>query len=133
MTTTAEVRLWGTTIGAVTFQDGDPYTSFEYDHSFLQSGIEVSPLTMPLSTKIYRFPELALQSFHGLPGLLSDSLPDKFGNAVIDVWLAKQGRSPESFNAVERLCYTGTRGMGALEFRPVLHGSPDFNGTIHVD
>jgi serine/threonine-protein kinase HipA len=133
MTTTAEVRLWGTTIGAVTFSDGDPYASFEYEPSFRQSGIQVSPITMPLSSEVFRFPELSVQSFHGLPGLLSDSLPDKFGNALIDVWLAGQGRTPESFNAVERLCYTGTRGMGALEFQPVLSGSPDYNERLHVD
>jgi serine/threonine-protein kinase HipA len=88
---------------------------------------------MPLSSEVFRFPELSVQSFHGLPGLLSDSLPDKFGNALIDVWLAGQGRTPGSFNAVERLCYTGTRGMGALEFRPVLSGSPDYNERLHVD
>ena len=133
MTTTAEVRLWGTTIGAVTFSDGDSYASFEYEPAFLQSGIQVSPLMMPLSSEVFRFPELSVQSFHGLPGLLSDSLPDKFGNALIDVWLAGQGRTPETFNAVERLCYTGTRGMGALEFRPVLSGSPDYNEQLHVD
>jgi serine/threonine-protein kinase HipA len=73
---------------------------------------------MPLAKRIYTFPDLAARSFHGLPGLLADSLPDKFGNALIDAWLATQGRSSESFNAVERLCYTGTRGMGALEFLP---------------
>jgi serine/threonine-protein kinase HipA len=133
MTTTAEVRLWGTTIGAVTSLDDGPYASFEYEQSFRQSGIQVSPLMMPLSSEVFRFPELPLQSFHGLPGLLSDSLPDKFGNALIDVWLASQGRTPESFNAVERLCYTGSRGMGALEFRPVLSGSPDYNEQLHVD
>jgi serine/threonine-protein kinase HipA len=133
MTTTAEVRLWGTTIGAVSLSDTDPYASFEYEPQFLQSGIEVSPLMMPLSSEVYRFPQLALESFHGLPGLLSDSLPDKFGNALIDVWLARQGRSPGSFNAVERLCYTGTRGMGALEFRPVLSGSGGSSEQLHVD
>ena len=133
MTTTAEVRLWGTTIGAVSFSDSDPYASFEYERNFLQSGIQVSPIAMPLSSEVYRFPELSLQSFHGLPGLLSDSLPDKFGNALINVWLARQGRTPESFNAVERLCYTGTRGMGALEFRPVLGNKPDYNERLNVD
>jgi serine/threonine-protein kinase HipA len=75
---------------------------------------------MPLSGQVYRFPALPRGTFHGLPGLLADSLPDKFGNALIDAWLATRGRTPESFNAVERLCYTGTRGMGALEFVPSL-------------
>lgn len=120
MSTLAEVRLWGKTIGAVSLQDGDDVASFEYDAAFAQSGIQVAPLVMPLSRRVYRFPELSRPTFHGLPGLLADSLPDKFGNALIDVWLASQGRQPDSFNAVERLCYTGERGMGALEFVPAI-------------
>lgn len=120
MSTLAEVRLWGKTIGAVSLQDGDDVASFEYDAAFAQSGIQVAPLVMPLSRRVYRFPELSRTTFHGLPGLLADSLPDKFGNALIDVWLASQGRLPDSFNAVERLCYTGERGMGALEFVPAI-------------
>ena len=81
-------------------------------------GRQVAPLTMPLGSEIYSFPALARQTFHGLPGLLADSLPDRFGNALIDAWLARQGRAPGDFNAVERLCYIGARGMGALEFVP---------------
>ena len=119
MTTLAEVRLWGRTIGAVSLEAGDQVAAFEYDAAFARSGIQVSPLAMPLSSRLYRFPDLALNTFHGLPGLLADSLPDKFGNALIDSWLASQGRAPDSMNAVERLCYTGRRGMGALEFRPM--------------
>jgi serine/threonine-protein kinase HipA len=118
MTTVAEVRLWGRTIGAVSLADGDTVADFQYDPGFAASGIEVSPLTMPLATRVYRFPELAPNTFHGLPGMLADSLPDRFGHALVDAWLASQGRTPDSFNAVERLCYTGARGMGALEFRP---------------
>lgn len=118
MSTLAEVRLWGRTIGAVALQDGEDVASFEYDPAFAQSGIEVAPVTMPLSRRVYRFPALSRTTFHGLPGLLADSLPDKFGNALIDAWLATQGRQADSFNAVERLCYTGERGMGALEFAP---------------
>jgi len=119
MSTLAEVRLWGRTIGAVVLQENSPYAAFEYDPAFAQSGIEVAPLVMPLSRTVYRFPQLPLETFHGLPGMLADSLPDRFGNMLINAWLAQQGRSPQSFNAVERLCYTGTRGMGALEFYPV--------------
>jgi serine/threonine-protein kinase HipA len=119
MSTLAEVRLWGRTIGAVSLQDGEDVASFEYDTAFAQSGIQVAPIVMPLSRRVYRFAELARPTFHGLPGLLADSLPDKFGNALIDAWLASQGRQPGAFNAVERLCYTGERGMGALEFAPV--------------
>src|SRR5690606_5466110 len=113
--TVASVNLWGRTIGAVSWDESRGVANFEYDPAFAQSGIEVSPLVMPLSTQIYSFPALARNSFHGLPGLLADSLPDRFGHALIDAWLARQGRSPESFNPVERLCYIGKRGMGALE------------------
>ena len=116
--TVAEVRLWGRTIGAVSWDEDRGVANFEYDPAFLRSGREVAPLTMPLATGIYSFPALARETFHGLPGLLADSLPDRFGNAVIDAWLAGQGRSPGDFNSVERLCYVGVRGMGALEFAP---------------
>lgn len=118
MSSVGEVRLWGRTIGAVALQEGEDVAAFEYDPAFAQSGIQVAPITMPLSRRVYRFPELSRQTFLGLPGLLADSLPDRFGNALIDAWLASQGRQPASFNAVERLCYTGERGMGALEFAP---------------
>ena len=118
MTALAEVKLWGKTIGAVLLQDGDDVASFEYDAAFAQSGIQVAPLVMPLSRRVHRFPALSRTTFHGLPGLLADSLPDKFGNALIDAWLASRGRQADSFNAIERLCYTGQRGMGALEFAP---------------
>ena len=114
----AEVKLWGRTIGAVAWDDDRGFANFEYDPDFIGSGREVAPLTMPLSDEIYAFPNLARETFFGLPGLLADSLPDKFGNALIDAWLARQGRRPEDFNPVERLCYTGVRGMGALEFAP---------------
>jgi serine/threonine-protein kinase HipA len=120
MSTLAQVNLWGRTIGAVSLEEGDEYAAFQYDPAFARSGIEISPLTMPLSHRVYTFPNLPRNTFHGLPGLLADALPDKFGNALIDAWLATQGRTPDSFNAVERLCYTGTRGMGALEFEPIL-------------
>ena len=118
MTALAEVKLWGKTIGAVLLQDGDDVASFEYDAAFAQSGIQVAPLVMPLSRRVHRFPALSRTTFHGLPGLLADSLPDKFGNALIDAWLASRGRQADSFNAIERLCYTGERGMGALELAP---------------
>ena len=119
-TTIAEVKLWGRTIGAVTVTGANGVAAFEYDRAFVESGIQVAPIVMPLSERIYSFPDLPWRTFHGLPGMLADSLPDKFGNALIDAWLASQGRTPDSFNAVERLCYTGARGMGALEFAPVV-------------
>lgn len=116
----AEVQLWGRTIGAVSLDEGREVAAFQYAPDFARSGIELSPQAMPLSERVYAFPALPRNTFHGLPGLLADSLPDKFGNALIDAWLATQGRRPESFNAVERLCYTGARGMGGLEFAPAL-------------
>lgn len=131
MKTNAEIKLWGTVIGAVSLDEQSRAADFEYNPSFLQSGIQLSPIVMPLKQGVYRFPELSYETFHGLPGLISDSLPDKFGNSIIDVWLSKQGRLPESFNAVERLCYTGTRGMGALEYYPVIY-SNDIDEKINV-
>lgn len=133
MSTLAEVRLWGRTIGAVSLQDGEEVAAFEYDPEFAQSGIQVAPIVMPLSRRVYLFPALSKQTFRGLPGLLADSLPDKFGNALIDAWLASQGRQPASFNAVERLCYTGKRGMGALEFAPVIGPTAKHAHQINVD
>lgn len=129
----ARVELWGRVIGAVAWDAARDCASFQYDAEFARSGIEPSPLVMPLSERVYAFPELARRSFHGLPGMLADSLPDKFGHALIDAWLATQGRTPESFNAVERLCYTGTRGMGALEFGPVLGPRPRKAAKIEID
>lgn len=118
--TLAEVRLWGRTIGAVALEDGGSFATFQYDPAFARSGIEVSPITMPLGDQIHVFSDLPSATFHGLSGLLADSLPDRFGNALIDAWLAAQGRTPESFNAVERLCYTGARGMGGAGVRACL-------------
>lgn len=120
MTAAAEIQLWGRTIGAVSLVAGRNHAAFQYDPAFAASGIELSPLVMPLDERVYEFPTLPRTTFHGLPGLLADCLPDRFGNALIDAWLATQGRTPASFSAIERLCYTGVRGMGALEFAPAL-------------
>jgi len=132
VTTVAAVKLWGRRIGAVSQQDDRDYAAFQYDPDFAASAIEISPIVMPLANRVYTFPELSRATFRGLPGLLADSLPDKFGNALIDAWLATQGRSPASFNAVERLCYTGTRGMGALEFEPATGPEPDESAGVEV-
>ncbi|MBN2685911.1 MAG: type II toxin-antitoxin system HipA family toxin [Pontiellaceae bacterium] len=133
MSTVAEVKLWGRTIGATALEEGALTATFEYDPAFAASGIEVSPLMMPLSRQLYSFPALRAETFHGLPGFLADSLPDRFGNALIDTWLARQGRSPESFNAVERLCYVGSRGMGALEFAPAISPAARRTSKVEVD
>jgi serine/threonine-protein kinase HipA len=133
MPTLAEIQLWGKTIGAVSLDDGAATARFAYDPAFLRSGIEVAPLMMPLSGRVYSFPALNPDSFHGLPGLLADALPDKFGNALINAWLVRQGRRPESFNAIERLCYTGSRGMGALEFLPSTGPAAKSSEAVAVD
>ncbi|NTW84359.1 MAG: type II toxin-antitoxin system HipA family toxin [Chlorobiaceae bacterium] len=132
MSTTAMVKLWGRTIGAVSLDDNASTATFEYDPAFAGSGIEVAPLVMPLSRSLYSFPSLNPETFHGLPGLLADSLPDRFGNTLIDAWLARSGCIPESFNAVERLCYTGSRGMGALEYAPAIRLGISASSRIEV-
>ena len=130
--TDATVLLWGSDIGAVSWIAEREVAVFQYAPAFLQSGIQLSPLMMPLRAIPYEFPALSRETFRGLPGLLADSLPDKFGNAVIDAWLAAQGRSVASFNPVERLCYIGSRGMGGLEFRPALRLAHSGNDEIEV-
>ena len=131
--TDARVRLWGRDIGAVSWIADRGIGVFQYAPEFVTSRIEVAPLTMPLVARPYEFPELARETFRGLPGLLADSLPDKFGNALIDAWLASHGREPASFNPVERLCYIGTRGMGALEFEPAVPRNPDRRKRVEID
>jgi len=129
----AEVRLWGRTIGAAALDDTRGHATFQYTADFVASGIQVAPLAMPLSPRPYEFPRLPRPTFHGLPGLLADSLPDRFGNALIDAWLATTGRTPASFSPIERLCYTGSRGMGALEFAPALGPRPRTATRIDID
>ncbi|HHT77508.1 MAG TPA: type II toxin-antitoxin system HipA family toxin [Clostridiaceae bacterium] len=132
MNNVATVMLWGTTVGYFHLPEGAKYVSFEYDKDFVRMGVEISPLMMPISNRVYEFPDLVTPAFRGVPGLLADSLPDRFGNAVIDQWLASQGRTPESFNVVERLCYTGKRGMGALEYLPATHLNGDNNNIVDI-
>ena len=133
MHNTANVYLWGTHVGTVLLQDESPIAKFQYADEFLDMGVEVSPLMMPLSPAVFEFPDLPIKSFHGLPGLLSDSLPDKFGNKVIAAWLREQGKRPEDLNAVDRLCYTGRRGMGALEYRPAMFDREDASERLTVE
>lgn len=105
-------------VGAMSFDTDNGLGSFEYDPSFIKKGIELSPIKMPLSKRIYSFPELDFNTFKGLPGLIADSLPDDFGNAVLNAWVASQGRTPSDITPLQRLQYTGKRGMGALEYNP---------------
>jgi serine/threonine-protein kinase HipA len=117
----AEVWMWGHRVGAVAL-DGNVGV-FEYDADYLKLGLDIAPITMPLEKArsghtLHSFPALNQETFKRLPGLLADSLPDKFGQAIVNTWLARQGRSPDVFSIIERLCYTGSRAMGALEFTP---------------
>ncbi|MTC74261.1 type II toxin-antitoxin system HipA family toxin [Providencia sp. wls1919] len=105
-------------IGALSFDSSTGLGAFEYSTKFIKKGIQLSPLKMPLSKHIYRFPQLNYQTFKGLPGLIADSLPDDFGNAVMNAWVASQGKSIDSITPLQRLQYTGKRGMGALEYIP---------------
>ncbi|WP_297701304.1 type II toxin-antitoxin system HipA family toxin [uncultured Fibrobacter sp.] len=132
--TSVEVQLWGTTVGALYQKEGDEFASFEYAPDFARSGIEPAPVAMPVrSGAIYRFPDLSPATFHRLPGLFVDSIPDKFGNKIIDQWLVQNGRDPKSFTALERLCYTGSRGMGALEFYPVIGPAPVKSEPLEIE
>ena len=118
--TDANVNLWGRRIGAVSWDQTRALGVFQYDPAFVGAGIEVAPLMMPARDTPYEFPALSRDTFRGLPGMLADALPDRFGNRLIDVWLAETGKSQEDFNPVDRLCYIGRRGIGALEFEPAL-------------
>lgn len=124
----AIVKIWGLTVGAVLWNEDMQMASFEYDPKFVQKGYELSPLKMPLQDGvIYNFPELRSKiteienTFNGLPGLLADSLPDHYGNRLINAWLVQQGRVENSMNPIEKLCFIGQRGMGALEFEPAIN------------
>lgn len=121
ITTLANVFIWDTPVGTVGWDSALHVAFFEYDDKFKKQNLELAPLMMPISgQRIYSFPELSEETFQGLPGLLADSLPDYFGNAVINAFLRAQGRPENSFDPVEKLCYIGKRGMGALEFKPAL-------------
>lgn len=126
MVKTAFIKIWGETIGAIAWDQDQQLGLFEYDAKFVQKGWDLAPLKMPITSSqtIFSFPELRPSrnsehnTFKGLPGLLADALPDKYGNQLIDIWLAQQGRPEKSMNPVEQLCFIGSRGMGALEFEP---------------
>ncbi len=127
-----EVKLWGATVGYVIWDTDRECGVFEYDPNFKQTGIQLAPMQMPLGDELFAFPTLNEDTYKGLPGLLADSLPDKFGNALIDQWLAETGRTPRSFNPVERLTYVGSRGMGALEFHPVFEKTATETVSLNI-
>jgi serine/threonine-protein kinase HipA len=116
----ATVRIWDQDVGAVAWDANRNTSNFEFETAFLRQNLDLAPLMMPPRAGIFSFPTLNRDTFHGLPGLLADALPDHFGNRIIDAWLARQGREASDFTPVERLCYMGIRGMGALEFKPAI-------------
>ena len=122
MAQTAYVNIWDQRVGAVFWDIETGVASFEYEPDFLNSGWDLSPLQMALSEgkgRVFSFPEHRdVPAFQGLPGLLADALPDKYGSEMINAWLVKEGRPVDSLNPVEKLCFMGQRGMGALEFEP---------------
>jgi serine/threonine-protein kinase HipA len=131
--TRAAVNLWGSRIAAVSIGPRARYATFQYDPAFVRSGVDVAPVRMPLREQPYRFPGLPEDAFHGLPGLLADSLPDRWGTALVNAWLASQGRDESSFDVVQRLCYVGSRGMGALEFEPAREPLAAQAGDLQFD
>lgn len=141
MVTTAFVKIWGETIGAVAWDEATGITSFEFGSKIAKLGWDLAPIKMPISqtNRIFSFPELRaprnseFDTFKGLPGLLADVLPDKYGNQLINVWLAQKGRPINSMNPVEQLCFIGTRGMGALEFEPTTLESNKLAFSIEIN
>lgn len=141
MVDVAEVKIWGELVGAVRWVQDQQLGFFEYDPDFIKKGWDLSPVKMPISdgARIYSFPELRQgrndneDTFKGLPGLLSDALPDRYGNRLINMWLAQQGRPDNSMNPVEKLCFIGTRGMGALEFEPTQIKAGKTTFSIEID
>jgi len=133
----AYVKIWGKAVGVVVWDKDKGIAHFEYDERFIKLGLDISPIHMSIDNarrgeKIFSFPQLKTVTFKGLPGLLADTLPDKFGNAIIDAWLARQGQSITDFTPVNRLCYTGSRGMGALEFKPTDKNNLDKTVDVEI-
>lgn len=134
----AFVNIWGKRVGAVSWNNDTGSATFEFEPDFIQNGIDLSPVIMPLDDlvrgrRIYSFPTLPRLTYRGLPGLLADSLPDRYGNRLINEWLAIQGRSENDFSSVDRLCYIGKRAMGALEYEPAIKGTESKSEKINIE
>jgi len=114
------VNIWGMTAGVSYWDEKVRCARFQYNPAFIEKGIELAPIIMPLSNSIYSFENLDRYAFKGLPGMLADSLPDKYGNTLIDMWISRNRIDPNSFTPLDRLCYVGRRGMGALEYEPAV-------------
>ena len=128
----ADVIYLNKKAGVVYWDENLRAAVFEYTPEFIRDGVELAPLKMPLRTGAYQFNNLH-ESYSGLPGMLADSLPDTYGNTLINEWLRRQHRSPVDFSPVERLCYIGDRGMGALEFRPSLSPRSTKAERVEID
>lgn len=132
MVDVAQVKLFGRTVGSVSWSSRYGVARFEYDPDFVRSGLQPSPILMPaVGGRIYSFGELNHETFKGLPGMLADSLPDTYGRALFDKWLALTGRT--SGNVIESLCFMGKRCMGALEFEPAIEGAFNAEQRIELD
>lgn len=128
----ARVNLYGQTVGTLRWDNDRQLAFFEYADSFIGSGVEPSPILMPVRAKrVYSFSDIGNETFKGLPGLLADSLPDTYGRALFDRWLSLTGR--QSGNAVETLCFLGKRCMGALEFEPAMDAPYSHDVKIEID
>jgi serine/threonine-protein kinase HipA len=128
-----EVRLWGSTIGYIGYPDQSNIAQFEYAQPFINGQFELSPVVMPNRIKSHRFADISLRTFKGLPGVFADSLPDKFGNQLIDLYMAQKGISPSAITAIDRLLYVGDRGMGALEYHPTANFGQDEQVNLALD
>jgi serine/threonine-protein kinase HipA len=126
-----EVRIWGKAVGAVALDPGLGSYAFEYQPAFVRSGIDLAPLTMPLgaANEPFVFADLPELTYRRLPGMLADALPDDFGNALIDAWMAREGVARSQISSLDRLAYMGKRGMGALEFKPARGPKPSKSST----
>ncbi|SDD08353.1 serine/threonine-protein kinase HipA [Algoriphagus faecimaris] len=141
MVVAAEIWIWDRLAGAVLWDADRQLASFEFDRSFLRSGWDISPILMPLSqgNRLYTFPETrssrgdSFDTFRGLPGLLADMLPDKYGNQLINAWLMQNGRPTDSLNPVELLCFIGKRGVGALEIKPALRNESARTNALEIN
>lgn len=129
--TLIDVKLWGRRIGVARQTAPDEPAVFEFDPEFMASSVEPSPLRMPKRPGNFSFPALPRDTFHGLPGMLWDSLPDRFGTSLIRRYYRSHGRAPGTLNALEMLSYVGSRGMGALEFSPAVE-RPDGGELLEV-
>lgn len=132
MVDVAKVSMFGIPVGTFSWDDRYEVARFEYDNNFIGKGLEPSPLMMPVREgRIYSFGNLGRDTFQGLPGMLADSLPDTYGRALFEKWLALTGRT--SGNPIESLCFLGKRCMGALEFEPATDVTYNQNIKIEID